>query len=103
MLPAEPECNCTGPWTQTIHASNPEGHAAGCPRWGAKPLPLPGTPGPTLLAVWEALTAEERLVLGAVLQGDAPAEWLAEVLRACGHQVSATTIRTYRRSLKEVL
>jgi hypothetical protein len=33
----EHECNCTGPWTQTVHASNPEGHQVGCPRWGARP------------------------------------------------------------------
>lgn len=30
-------CDCTGPFTQTCHVNNPEGHQVDCPRWGAGP------------------------------------------------------------------
>lgn len=32
--PAEATSNSTGPYTQTVHALNAEGHQVGCPRWG---------------------------------------------------------------------
>ncbi len=61
---------------------------------------LPGTPGAALAGVWGALTAQERHLLLAHLEGGTSADWLADTLRSFGHQISPTTIRTYRRSLK---
>jgi hypothetical protein len=34
--------------------------------------------------------------------GDTSAEWLAQVIRDEGWQMSASTIRTYRRSLRQI-
>lgn len=68
----------------------------------ADPLTLPGTPGPTLARVWGDLTAQERTLLRAHLLSGTSAEWLADTLCGFGYTISATTIRTYRRSLKEV-
>ncbi|MFE0964033.1 hypothetical protein [Streptomyces fungicidicus] len=46
------------------------------------------------------MSTEEREVFRPVLLGPSPAEWLADLLRTAGHDVSASTIRTYRRSLR---
>lgn len=63
---------------------------------------LPGTPPPTLARVWGDLSGVERaLVREHILQGTS-ADWLADTLREFGYTVSATTIRSYRRSLKGV-
>jgi hypothetical protein len=62
---------------------------------------LPGTPGPTLIDIYSDLTLEERDALVPHLIGDTSADWLASILRIHGHDVSATTIRTYRRSLRQ--
>jgi hypothetical protein len=62
---------------------------------------LPGTPGPTLIDIWSALTLEERDALVPHLTGQTSADWLSSILRIHGHDVSATTIRTYRRSLRQ--
>ncbi|MGW1040069.1 hypothetical protein [Streptomyces sp. NPDC002547] len=62
---------------------------------------LPGTPGPTLIDIWSALTEEEREALAPHLIGETPADWLSSVLRRFGHDVSASTIRTYRRALRQ--
>ncbi|AKY03726.1 hypothetical protein AVT26_gp44 [Streptomyces phage Lannister] len=61
---------------------------------------LPGRPGVKLTAIWEALTPAERQLFKPVLLGSASAEWLADLLRSEGHEVSASTIRTYRRALR---
>jgi hypothetical protein len=61
---------------------------------------LPGSPGPRLTAIWEALTEEERAALAQHLLQGTPAEVLAELLHAFGHPISASTIRTYRRALR---
>src|SRR4051812_48807863 len=112
-MTAELICNCTGPWTQTVHMSNPEGHQVGCPRWGnpkdtgiasqmtAKELTLPGTPGPAVAGVWGQLVAQEREALLPHLTGSSSADWLSSVLREVGLPLSATSIRSYRRSLRE--
>ncbi len=60
---------------------------------------LPGTPGPTLTGVLEALTPAERAALVPHLLGGTSAEWLSLTLTEYGHRISATTIKTYRRSL----
>ncbi|MGW1558288.1 hypothetical protein ACWCQ1_17460 [Streptomyces sp. NPDC002144] len=63
--------------------------------------PLPGEPGPTLKRLYEELEPDVReTVLVRLLDGSS-AERLALVLRKHGHRVSASTIRTYRRSLRD--
>ncbi|MGW0895905.1 hypothetical protein ACWD0G_02740 [Streptomyces goshikiensis] len=63
--------------------------------------PLPGSPGPTLTRLYEELEPDVReTVLVRLLDGSS-AERLALVLRRHGHSVSASTIRTYRRSLRD--
>lgn len=63
---------------------------------------LPGTPGPVLAGVWEALSPAEQAALRDHLLGSTSADWLSLTVQAHGHRLSATTIRTYRRSLKGV-
>jgi hypothetical protein len=60
---------------------------------------LPGTPGPRLQAVYEALEPAERAALHNHLVGGTSAEWLASTLQRRGHQIGATAIKTWRRSL----
>ncbi|AFU62097.1 hypothetical protein D854_gp45 [Streptomyces phage R4] len=62
---------------------------------------LPGTPGPTLIDIWSDLVDEEREALLPHLLGQTSADWLSSLLRLHGHDVSATTIRTYRRALRQ--
>lgn len=61
---------------------------------------LPGRPGPKLEAIYQAMTEEERTTFLPVLTGPSPADWLSDLLHSVGHEVSASTIRTYRRSLR---
>ncbi|MYT31772.1 MULTISPECIES: hypothetical protein [unclassified Streptomyces] len=62
---------------------------------------LPGNPGPRLVGIWAALDPDEREVFERhLLQGTA-AEQLVWVLARYGHHVSASTIRTYRRRLRQ--
>lgn len=61
---------------------------------------LPGDPGPTLIDIWSALSDEERDAFVPHLVGSTSADWLADVLRTHGHTISASSIRTYRRSLR---
>lgn len=63
-------------------------------------LTLPGTPGPAVAGVWGSLVAEEREALLPHLLGGTSAEWLSLTLRDLGIPLSATSIRTYRRSLR---
>ncbi|MFK0099264.1 hypothetical protein [Streptomyces sp. NPDC091040] len=63
---------------------------------------LPGQPGPTLNRIYEELEPDVReTVVLRLLDTASSAERLALVLRRHGHAVSASTIRTYRRSLRE--
>lgn len=62
---------------------------------------LPGTPGPSLEAVCAALSPEAREAFEAHLLGGTSADWLATTMRDAGHKLSASTIRTYRRSLRQ--
>jgi hypothetical protein len=62
---------------------------------------LPGQPGPTLKRICEELEPDVReTVVLRLLDASTSAERLALVLRKHGHAVSASTIRTYRRSLR---
>lgn len=63
-------------------------------------LGLPGTPPPTLAALYGALSPVSQGALKAHLLGGTSADWLAAILREEGFAISATTIRTYRRSLR---
>jgi hypothetical protein len=47
------------------------------------------------------MTLEEREALVPHLLGQTSADWLSSILRIHGHDVSATTIRTYRRALRQ--
>ncbi|MFE7480046.1 hypothetical protein [Streptomyces sp. NPDC057552] len=62
---------------------------------------LPGNPGPTLQRIYDELEPAERESVVLRLLDGSSAERLALVLRKHGHHVSASTIRTYRRSLTE--
>jgi len=62
---------------------------------------LPGTPGPALTTIWSAFGPQEQQAVLPHLLGDTPADWLASLLRRHGHTVSASTIRTYRRALRQ--
>lgn len=67
----------------------------------ADPSLLPGTPPPVLQAVWDALSRQERAALREHLLGGTSADWLATVLTGSGWRVGATTIKTYRRALRQ--
>lgn len=45
------------------------------------------------------MTLGEQLAFSPHLLGETSADWLSTTLRRHGHDVSATTIRTYRRSV----
>ncbi|WP_371671201.1 hypothetical protein OG985_28430 [Streptomyces sp. NBC_00289] len=62
---------------------------------------LPGSPGPTLKRIYEELEPDARETVVLRLLDGSSAERLALVLRRHGHTVSASTIRTYRRSLRD--
>ncbi|MFI1799882.1 hypothetical protein ACH427_21355 [Streptomyces sp. NPDC020379] len=62
---------------------------------------LPGSPGPTLQRIYDELEPHERETVTIRLLDGSSAERLALILRKHGHRVSASTIRTYRRSLME--
>lgn len=55
---------------------------------------------PKLQAVYDALAPSARGPFIKHVQGGTSAEWLARTLTAHGFPVGATTIKTYRRSLK---
>lgn len=74
--------------------------APGAALRGAEPLALPGTPPPSLTAIYEAVIDEVKVSLRKHLLGGTSADWLAGLLREYGYSISATTIRTYRRSLE---
>ncbi|MFJ3907442.1 hypothetical protein [Streptomyces vinaceus] len=63
--------------------------------------PMPGRPGPRLLAIWEALDGREREAFERHLLQDTAAEDLVWILDRYGHRVSASTIRSYRRRLRQ--
>ncbi|WP_406192270.1 hypothetical protein OH733_05580 [Streptomyces griseus] len=62
---------------------------------------LPGDPGPTLTDIYAAMTEAEQVAFVPHLLGETSADWLSLILRKGGHDVSATTIRTYRRALRQ--
>ncbi|AWY07609.1 hypothetical protein SEA_YOSIF_45 [Streptomyces phage Yosif] len=63
-------------------------------------MPLP--PGsPALDTIWDKLGDRERDLFFDHLMGGTSADWLATTLRKYGHEVSASTIRTYRRAVRQ--
>lgn len=62
---------------------------------------LPGEPGPKLKEAWEALPWPWRPAVREHLLGGTSAEFLSAWFERFGHPVSASTIRTYRRSLRQ--
>lgn len=59
---------------------------------------LPGSPGPKIRAAFEAMSEAERKAFIDHLINTTSAEWLSKVLTDHGHPISASSIRTYRRS-----
>lgn len=62
---------------------------------------LPGTAGPKLAAAVDTMDDRTRDAFRSHLLGDTSAEYLAGWLTRAGTPVSASTIRTYRRSLRQ--
>ena len=62
---------------------------------------LPGRPGARLHTAWNAMTSETRAAFRPHLLGDTSAEYLADWLTRHGTPVSASTIRGYRRSMRQ--
>jgi hypothetical protein len=61
---------------------------------------LPGQPWPKLRAAWEQAPSEVKPALLTHLTGTTPAEWLEDWFGRAGTPISASAIRTYRRSLR---
>ena len=66
-----------------------------------KRLTLPGAPGKALSALWGRLETIQQEALLPHLLGDTSAQWLAETLTTKGHPIGRTTIKDYRRALRE--
>lgn len=64
--------------------------------------PLPGRPGPKLKQALSAMTPERREAFLPHLLGGTSANWLSDWLRRAGTPVSATSLKEYRSTLKEV-
>lgn len=62
---------------------------------------LPGKPGQTLARVWSELSDAQRDALLPHVIGGTSAEWLALELTNAGHRIGATSIKVYRRALRE--
>ena len=62
---------------------------------------LPGDPGPRLRDAFDAMTTQKQAVFLPHLLGETSAEYLAGWLARHGTPVSASTIRTYRRALRQ--
>lgn len=63
---------------------------------------LPGTPPPVLRSAYEALTPERRAALLPHLIGKTGTDYLSDWLRRAGVPVGATTVKSYRRSLRQI-
>ena len=63
--------------------------------------PLPGTPGPTLQAAYEALSNARQNAVHPHLIGSTSAEYLAGWFRRAEAPIGATSIKSYRRSLRQ--
>ncbi len=62
---------------------------------------LPGIPGPKIRDAWDRMDERRRAAFRPRLLGSTSAEYLADWLTRAGTPVSASTIRTYRRSLRK--
>ena len=62
---------------------------------------LPGSPGQRLRDAFSAMTEVTRAAFLPHLLGETSAEYLADWLARYGTPVSASTIRTYRRTLRQ--
>ena len=83
--------------TTTVELPHPSGRLS----TNDESLTLPGAPGHRIRGLWGALTAQERHALKPHLIGTTSAEWLADILTSQGHPIGATTIKVYRRSLRQ--
>lgn len=62
---------------------------------------LPGSPGPKLQKAWTEIPPACKEPFNAHLLGGTSADWLSRWLGQAGLSVSASTIRTYRRTLQK--
>lgn len=62
---------------------------------------LPGSPGKALSSVWGQLSHPERAALLPHLVGATGADWVANELTRAGHPIGATSIKNYRRALRQ--
>jgi hypothetical protein len=62
---------------------------------------LPGTPPPSLDQLWGNLSPRQKAALLPHLTGNTSADWIAQTLTIGGHRLSASTIRTYRRAIRQ--
>lgn len=62
---------------------------------------LPGKPAPAMTALWATLSDEERQALLPHLLGGTSAERIARELSNAGHRIGVTSIKVYRRSLRQ--
>lgn len=58
----------------------------------------PGSP-PSLVSAYNSLTSDRRAAFHDHLTGGTSADYLSDWLKRAGHQVSATTIRTFRKKV----
>jgi hypothetical protein len=63
---------------------------------------LPGTVPAKLAEIYNALPIAERGALEEHLFGGTSAARLSDVLTRHGHQIGKTTIKVYRKNLKEI-
>lgn len=63
--------------------------------------PLPGAPGKALSSVWSQLSPAAKAALRSHLLAGTSAEWLAITLTNAGYRIGASSIKAYRRSLRQ--
>lgn len=54
-----------------------------------------------LAGVWASLNQDQRQAFLPHLVGDTSPEWLARTLTEAGYRIGQTTIKAYRRALRE--
>jgi hypothetical protein len=70
--PKPASCNCTGPFTQTAHENNPEGHQVSCPRWGPKEKSVPLSRHVEILRSVRAAYERDSRTLNIILARQSP-------------------------------
>jgi hypothetical protein len=98
-VPVPPSVKKPGQGAPLAYVPVQHQEAAETPAEVVEHLALPGNPPQVIARVWADLSALERDAFYPHLIGHTSAEWLADTLTGSGYKISATSIRTYRRSL----